>query len=712
MTAAAGARALTVNVSGHTIANDIVDATATTVTYNTSGAASNVIGLTTHAAATTLNINAATAATFESLNGTAALSTVNIAGAGNVTISGAFDTDTTVVNGSTATGNITAIASTLVTATTTLGAGADNYTTGGVLTTGSVAGGAGTDILAIGANVAHANTTSLAAKYTGFEVLNTRGTFNAALFTDLTGYQIAGATNAITGMNAAAAANMTVLANAGATTIALATATGTTDVVTVAMGTGLAATAATTFGALTVTGFETANFSTNHGATATAGADRTATIASFIGATLATVNLTGSAFVITAADLSVASTINAADLAGDGATSSLGLTLGTAAYVGGSVINGSAFVDSVIIDAGTEGVTLNLGAGNDLVGNDLASLVNDGTDDMSINGGAGTDKITLSDTSATMTDNHFMNMTGLEALTVSTGVFSITTGSAFNTAFADGFTLTTGIIANTQTFTLAAGTATVNMTAALILANDAADASKDTLVTTGSGNDTITIVAASHVGDAASASIEVDTGAGTDSLTITGINMGAENAKNMVLVNMGTGKDAVVLATHDNGSADNALVEFVISGGDSTATAYDTISGFEVGDTTNYSSQLNFAGSATINDMTAHVDFGTIASHNIATAGIFTFDTAATFATVAIINASNIQDVVGYLDANATNTETAAFLFDSTGSGVADSTMVYNKHTTGGSLVELTGLTGVDILIVASGSGENDLFVL
>ena len=66
--------------------------------------------------------------------------------------------------------------------------------------------------------------------------------------------------------------------------------------------------------------------------------------------------------------------------------------------------------------------------------------------------------------------------------------------------------------------------------------------------------------------------------------------------------------------------------------------------------------------------------------------------------------------MVGYLAANSQNTGAIAFLFDNTGNGAADSTMMYHNDTTD-SLVLLKGLTGVDLLTTALSSTTGDIFV-
>jgi len=94
------------------------------------------------------------------------------------------------------------------------------------------------------------------------------------------------------------------------------------------------------------------------------------------------------------------------------------------------------------------------------------------------------------------------------------------------------------------------------------------------------------------------------------------------------------------------------------------------------------------------------------------TAAVATFDDAATFATAIIINSSNLSDTVGYLNANTSNKEVLAFLYDSDSNGANDAIMVYHNGVATDSLVMLVGITSVDALIATTNvAGANDLFI-
>lgn len=130
-----------------------------------------------------------------------------------------------------------------------------------------------------------------------------------------------------------------------------------------------------------------------------------------------------------------------------------------------------------------------------------------------------------------------------------------------------------------------------------------------------------------------------------------------------------------------------------MAAGDSTTTAYDTITGFDLGVTgsTLWSDTLDFEGTAAAGTLATSTDFGVILSHTLTT-GVASFDDAAGYATALVINATNLADVVGYLAANTATNDVVAFTYDSDASGSADATMVYHNGTTD-SLVMLAGVT-------------------
>jgi len=593
----------------------------------------------------------------------------------------------------------------LATQTVTGGAGNDVITTGGVLTTGSVNAGAGTaDVLVVGANVAHVNTTTLAAKYTNFETMRMSGTLDMALVSGITAVQVTNAST-LTNLSATQAAHIQIRTNnadgtGDAQSFALASATGTSDALSLTMGTGLTTSSATDLAALTVTGFEILNIATNAGPTSTAGAggalDRTTTVASLTGSTLREVNLTGTAVNIANIATTVPVTINGSALTGNGlaAASTAGLTVGGSA-VAGSTINGSAVRDVFVIAA--EGSAYNGNAGNDAITTTTAILVADGSTDGTINGGDGTDTLTVSDTTTILTDNHFTKLSNMERLALtSTGAadHSVTLGGTFNAAFPTGATITTGTLAAAQDFTFAGGLASVPITLtvdATLLVGTAAETHS---LVTGSAADTVTFTGDdTYVGVAgATGTILISTAAGDDTISLTYGSLLANTTSMTATIIGGTGADTIT-KVGTNGSGATARTQFTMASGSTglTTTTFDRITGFDAADGTNVSDILEFAGTGAVGTLATSTDFGTILSHSITT-GYASFSTAATFATATVINPTNLADVVGYLAANTATADAVGFAFDSNSDGVNDSTLVYTNQSSDG-LVMLVGIT-------------------
>lgn len=157
-----GSGAVTINGAGIATAN-----------INSSGAANAVGGVSfVGAAVTTLNIAADAAFGLTAANtitgfSAGQTSTINVTGAGAVRLN-TLDAALDVYNAAAATGAQTLTVGS-VTQKITTGSANDIITTGGVLTTGSVAAGAGTADRLIVANSADVATAALGAKYSGFE---------------------------------------------------------------------------------------------------------------------------------------------------------------------------------------------------------------------------------------------------------------------------------------------------------------------------------------------------------------------------------------------------------------------------------------------------------------------------------------------------------------------------------------------------------------
>jgi len=730
--AAATATSLTVNLNGVTAAAasgvtdenvDVNGTLLTSVTVNTSGTASTFDVLDA-ASATSISINAGAALTTVLETGATA-ATLALSGTAAVDL-GALDSAINTVT-STASGALTANIGANVDTVLTSGSGNDVITsssTDAIVAADALAvdAGAGTDTLVIAAQV-DVDTAADAARYTNFETVRLSDSYVGSLISGITAIELAGASGkSYTALTAAQAAAVKVRGDETSPTFALQTATGTSDVLTLTMGTGLTTSAASDIvTGMTVTGFETLNIIENGGATASAGADRTAIVAAFTGSTLNDINLFGRAVTLSEIATTVAVNIDGSALTGNGATGTAtqGLTVaGTA--VAGSVITGSAFRDSFTVAA--EGSAYDGGAGNDTFTVTEAVLLADGSTDGTFVGGLGTDTMVVDTTAATLTDNHFVKMTGFEKITTSTGNTSITTGAGFNAAFTSGVTVTTGTLSDEKTFTwvggLYSGDTTITIDGTSLAMNAGGE---DITVTTGAGNDTVTFTGDGTTdGNTAGGdggSIVINTGAGADTISVTYGTLVDQITSQFATITAGAGAD-LITKVGDNGTTVPATTTFTMAAGNSGTTpdTMDQITGFDLGVTsgTLKADTLNFEGTAAVSAFSATVDFGVIKSHTFATAGIVTFDDADTFATALVISASNLADVVGYLNTNLAANGTVAFAYDSDANGVADGTMVYHQGSslttvaddmvflvgvTGGSLVVQGGTTGADGVI-------------
>jgi hypothetical protein len=318
-----------------------------------------------------------------------------------------------------------------------------------------------------------------------------------------------------------------------------------------------------------------------------------------------------------------------------------------------------------------------------------------------------------------MTDTHFTNLSNMEGLTLTnTGAAdtSITTGAAFNSAFANGAVITSGVIAAAQDITVAAGLSTVDTTVTIAATSQTGAATETNSIITGSGDDTVTYTDVGFVGvlNAAQGSLTFDTRAGDDTISITVGTMvaGAGSSVVPITITPGAGTDSL---TKVGTNADAALGVMIVAfaAGDSSTTAWDTITGFDLSGASTFSDGLDFEGTAAVGAFTATADFGTIKSHSTTT-GIITFDDVADFSTALVISSANIADVVGYLAANASANEVLAFAYDSTGDGTADGTMVFHQGSAASvtdDLVFLAGVTADSVITTNASAGADDLFV-
>jgi hypothetical protein len=707
---AATATAMTLNVdristnAGTTDENiAITGAKIATVNVNAIGTKSSVDDLDV-AGAATINLDASVGFTASNILTTSTTGTLNITGAGAVSI-GALDDGIDTVAAGNATGAITMTApNDNADAVITLGSGADVFTTDddGFATTDKfvVDAGAGTDTL-VQAAADDFDTAAEGARYKNFETLRSAVDQDMSLVAGLTGLEVTGGTaKSYTKMTAAQLGNVKFTGNnTTSTTFTLADATGTADTATFTLASATATTNVDVIG-VSVVGVETVNIVATTGTNTTGDSDFgfLANKADSVKA----VNISGSAdvdlnIVANTFDV-VAATIDASGLTGTGHLEITGGVL-----VKGSKVIGSDNGDTIVVST-TTGTTYQTGAGDDKITSAAASLAQTGSDDNSIDAGAGTDTLHISDNGSTMTDNHFMGVSGAEKIVYDDGgAVSLTTGSAFASAFASGVTITAAGMDDAATFTYAGGTYTGDTTIALTSAGLGNATGENLTITTGAGADTVTVTASNWVGVAGDTSvISVTSGAGDDTITLKGYNLAANTTTVAIEVNAGTGKDTITF-DGDNGAGATAYANITIAGGDSTLTAYDKITGFEVGDATNYSSALNFDGTAAkATAVTADGIAGYTSAeltYTISAAGILTFaGTSAASLTVA--------EALGIMDKEITTSTHTAIWTDGTDS------YVFNAHANGDSVVHLAGLTGVDALITTAGTGANDLLIL
>jgi hypothetical protein len=698
----ADATAITLNVT------DLTGATGDDVAFTGADLDEVTVNVLTDSEFGTLNVAAASSITInatgdltlaDDVTTTATDATITITGAGAVDL-GVLDDGVTTFVATANTGGVTVTGpADSADASITLSAGNDVFTTSdnGFATADEFAvnAGAGTADVLVVAATADVDAANEGGRYTNFEIIRSGDSVNMARIAGINSLQITGGTSeTYSGMTATQAANVTFRGNNTTSTIfTLADATGTADVLSVNLTHATTATTNVDVIGISAIGIETVNINS------TTGTDGTQSDFGFLANSadsVSAINITGSADVrinqvANTFDV-VAVDIDASGLTGDG-----NLIITGGVFIAGSSVTGSNNDDTVVLST-TLGTTYTMGAGDDSVTAVVATLVADGTDDTVLNGGNGDDTLTITTAAATLTDNHFTNVSNMEALvTAGVGATSVTTGAGFNAAFATGVTVTTGALGATVGYTLAAGLANmamdVTVSGDLILGDDAAES---IAVTTGSGADTVVVNAAGFVSDiATTGTITVSTGAGADDITVTTGTLVDDANATPITIDAGTGKDTITI-TKVNGDAAVTLfakATFTVDAGDSNVTTYDEITGFAISDGDLLSDTLDFTGDSAAGTLATSTNFGTILSHSLTT-GVAEFDDAAAFDTALVIDASNLADVVGYLAANTATLDTVAFEFDEDGDGTADATMVYNNNTTD-SLVLLAGLTGV-----------------
>jgi hypothetical protein len=712
ITLAATATAITLNVADLTggTGDEVVFVGAVLDTVTANALTDSTFGALDVAAASSVTINATGDLTLvDGVTTTDTDATITVTGAGAVDLS-ALDTGVLTLNASANTGGITVEIGAADDTVITGSAGNDVITasTDGAVVAAdalSVDAGAGdADVLVITATT-QVSTAVEGADYTNFEIIRTGVDQDVSLVDGITGLQVLAATLGLTfsGLDAVNGNAIEVRGNVGNDlTLTLDDATGSADSVTLDLKSTTAATNVTVAG-LSVIGVETLNVIATTGTAAT---DSTLTFGIVDTDDLTAINVSGAAdFAITTTNLDAVLTIDATDLTGDFTVSG--------ALTAGSVVN-AGVGDDVATVSSTLGTTYNMGAGDDSVTAALATLVADGTDDTVVAGGADDDTLTISDAAATLTDNHFTFVSGMENfVTAGIGATSVTTGAGFNAAFSTGVTVTTGALGAAVGYTLAAGLATMDMDVTVDGDLIVGDATAESIaVTTGSGNDTVVINAVGFISAAANTgTVVIATGTGDDDITLTVGTLADDANAAPITITAGRGKDLIDVTKVNGDDGVNLLsnATFVVDAGDSNVTTYDEITGFDIGATDGLvfllSDTLDFTGNSDLGTLATSTDFGSIRSHTITT-GVASFDDAATYTTALVIDESNLADVVGYLAANTATLNTVAFAYDEDGDGTADATMVFNNNTTD-SLVMLVGVTGVTSMSATNGAAAN-----
>jgi Ca2+-binding RTX toxin-like protein len=733
-------------------------ANPTTASIASTGAANKVgvVDLGTGANVTALTIDATTNLTATLGADFAASAALTVKGAAaSVDLSGAAlvaNLTTIDASGLTA-GGLTA---TLNPAVTSFKGGLSNDAITVTTITGSTAGaidaGAGTADLLINTST-ELQTAANGAKFANFEILRNQDTADADVsnLTSLTSLEAKGDGAGFLKMNATQAGAITNLIDNTATPVfSLATATGTSDILTITLK-NATSTASADLKTATVTGFEFLNLISSSGSSAdinkvtfTAGADLTKL--SLSGAFPIDITLPGT--------VTNALAVDASSLTFNPGTSAFALTLDVNnALIKGSSVLGSSAADSITANttAVTGGagdfITYTTGAGDDAITSTLAAINNTSSSKASlqIDGGNGTDTLTLTDGSGlTFIDNNAQYLTHLEAIkyTVANQAISFTGGASFDANFkTSGVTLTLGDATNTQVNLVNLGTFTGN--AAVALTATAATTQNQT-ISTGSGSDTVTLSVAGlttgipdiNTGGGndsitltltalTTANPKVDTGAGDDTVSITtgaswtsaqgvtNISLGSGNdtftitpsgavtLANAITVDGGAGKDSITFGSNVNNITTASEIVVKVHAGESTTSAYDSITGFDLADGTNFASTLDFDNKVlTTYAATAPTGF-TSAELTVAVSavGLVTFaGTSAATLTLAEKIAA-VQSVVV-----TTNGDTALFVDGS-------NAYVFNNDSAGDSVVELVGQSAATTLLTVNATTANSIFI-
>lgn len=196
----------------------------------------------------------------------------------------------------------------------------------------------------------------------------------------------------------------------------------------------------------------------------------------------------------------------------------------------------------------------------------------------------------------------------------------------------------------------------------------------------------------------------------------------------------GTGADIIVLASNSSalqwtpGTAagdantvaaptfafaiDASVDTVVIAVGDSTASGYDQVTGFNVlADILDLGAALTIATTGSVTS----TDAGAVLTHAVTAGGLITFDDAAVYAAPVVVSSSttvagrvSLADALAYLGANVINDESVFFQYDANGDGDVtdagvDATFVFQGGVAD-TVVQLVGTVGVTTIAGAAGA--------
>jgi len=385
------------------------------------------------------------------------------------------------------------------------------------------------------------------------------------------------------------------------------------------------------------------------------------------------------------------------------ALGSAGKSISITSGNGTSTITGSAQSDTITTGTGNDTIrgdrgdnVITSGAGNDVVtakdGNDTVDLgtgVDRYTDNLSTGIDASLATNTVSKQEGIASVQIDVTGNGLGAGDVdqmlAVGAGSTLTVSWTGAAMATGTAVLDGRLATVDTGAVVAGDANSNL--------EIVTAAADVTFNGGAGNDVALVT------DQTTASLTFNGGAGNDA---------AVGGQDSDIFTGGAGADQIVM--QNTFAVDGVVDKVVIADGDSTASNYDVIFGFEAGGVASAANVV--AGSATAGDdvldldttvieaAAANVDgtdSGAVESHTVTGAnGLVTFDTDDTNAFAAVMVGTgtgqiSLTDALGYLAANIDGGATVAFNYDSNGDGAVDQTFVFQDGVND-TVVQLVGV--------------------